>query len=145
MRQAGAEPIPDVGSNPWIRSILAAALAAGLIVAFVTPYCGVLFHCGCRLLWAGGAEHCNINNDVPPYCPFCNHGTVGAGFVRISMFGSEALAIGLAVRRNWSYVRLTILVLIVFLLSGAAAASLFAWNDGYCAPFSPCWWQYFSM
>ena len=112
---------------------------------FVTPYCGVLFHCGCRTAWAGGAEHCNINNEVPPYCPFCNHGTPGARFVRMWIIFAEALALAWALRRNWSWFRLTLLVMGVFLIAGAIGGVFFALYDGYCVPFTACWWHYYRM
>jgi hypothetical protein len=35
--------------------------------------CGLVFGCGCRSLWNGGAEACNIHAPAPPHCPWCEH------------------------------------------------------------------------
>jgi len=57
-----------------------ACFGAVLAVAqvFFVQYCDLLFDCGCRALWAGADEACNIHNPAPPHCPWClNGGTYG--------------------------------------------------------------------
>lgn len=127
------------------RTVWALTLSVGLIAVFLTPYCGLIFHCGCRQLWDGGARHCNINNELSPHCPFCNHGMTGGNLVRVSIFGAEAIALALALGRNWSWLRLTVLVPIVFLLAVAITGILFAGHDGYSIPFASSWWQYYRV
>ena len=127
------------------RTLWALTLAAGVIALFLTPYCGLIFHCGCRELWEGGAKHCNINNEFSPHCPFCNHGVTGVNLVRVSIFGAEAIALAWARGRNWSWLRLAVLVPIVFLVAVTITGILFAWRDGYAIPLASSWWQYYRM
>jgi hypothetical protein len=54
---------------------LAAALFASSL--FFLDLCGLVFSCGCRSLWSGGAAHCNIHNPSPPHCPWCAHPAAG--------------------------------------------------------------------
>ena len=127
------------------RAAWALILAVGLIAVFLTPYCGLIFHCGCGLLWEGGASYCNVHNELPPHCPFCSHGLIGANLVRISIFGAEAIALAWAIGGNWSWLRLSFLLPIVFLVAVAITGVLFAWHDGYSIPFASNWWQYYRM
>lgn len=57
------------------RSLLARiaclAFALGVTYCFFIQYCDLLFDCGCRALWAGRADNCNIHNAAPPHCPWC--------------------------------------------------------------------------
>ena len=57
------------------RSLLARiaclAFALGVTFCFFIQYCDLLFDCGCRALWAGRADNCNIHNAAPPHCPWC--------------------------------------------------------------------------
>ena len=43
------------------------------IFFFRTPYCGLMFNCGCFFGWNHDQQkiNCNVHNTVGPYCPFC--------------------------------------------------------------------------
>ncbi len=45
--------------------------AVGISYLFFIQLCDLLFDCGCRALWAGAAEHCNVHASEPPHCPWC--------------------------------------------------------------------------
>jgi len=137
--------VPFMRANVWLRGLWGFGLAIALIAVFVTPYCGLLFQCGCRPLWAGAAQFCNINHGAPPYCPFCNHGVYGYWIVRLALLGSEFLALTLALQRKRSWLALTGIALGVFVVVGAVTAGFFAIHDGYCFPFTSCWWRYYRM
>lgn len=47
------------------------AIAAGLSWLFFINFCNLVFQCGCRSLWAGAADHCNIHEAGVPHCPWC--------------------------------------------------------------------------
>ena len=53
----------------------ALALAAAFAVSsvFFIDVCGLVFGCGCRSLWAGASEACNIHHAASPHCPWCEH------------------------------------------------------------------------
>jgi hypothetical protein len=53
------------------RLALLSVLAATGV--FFTDLCGAVFGCGCRSLWNGVAEACNIHAPAPPHCPWCEH------------------------------------------------------------------------
>ena len=45
---------------------------------FFINVCDAIFTCGCRSLWNGIAEACNIHNAGPPHCPWCEYPAAGA-------------------------------------------------------------------
>lgn len=45
---------------------------AVVTAVFFINFCGWFFACGCKSLWAGAAEHCNIHNPDGPHCPWCS-------------------------------------------------------------------------
>ncbi len=57
----------------------ASALVAMVVsIVLLTPACGLLFRCGCKALWSGGAEMCNIHTGPLPACPWCSNQALGA-------------------------------------------------------------------
>jgi hypothetical protein len=110
--------------------------AAAVTAVFITPYCGFLFHCGCRQLWEGGVRYCNIYSMAGPHCPFCAHGSavfylLDAG----SIMGAQFLALAFAARRGSVLFSCAIAVM-VFLLAGGAAAWIAGSHDHYSRPSS---------
>ena len=73
-----AHPRP---AHPLTRRLLgptvALAVCAGISALFIIDYCDLLFDCGCRSLWAGAAEHCNIHDPTTRDCPWCAAGLWG--------------------------------------------------------------------
>ena len=61
-------------SRPLLARVACLAFALGITNVFFIQYCDLLFDCGCRALWAGRAEYCNIHNAAPPHCPWCLDG-----------------------------------------------------------------------
>jgi len=57
----------------------ALALAAAIAVSsvFFIDACGLVFGCGCRSLWAGASEACNVHHAAGPHCPWCAHPVAG--------------------------------------------------------------------
>ncbi|MGH9388328.1 MAG: hypothetical protein ACRD1Z_01850 [Vicinamibacteria bacterium] len=62
------------------KKALALAAAIGVSSVFFIDVCGLVFGCGCRSLWAGASEACNIHHAAGPHCPWCAH-PVAAGAV----------------------------------------------------------------
>jgi len=50
------------------------AFSLGISFVFFIQLCDLVFDCGCRALWNGAAEACNIHDPVPPHCPWCADG-----------------------------------------------------------------------
>eukprot|EP01090_Pellita_catalonica_P017997 TRINITY_DN5620_c1_g1_i1.p1 TRINITY_DN5620_c1_g1~~TRINITY_DN5620_c1_g1_i1.p1 ORF type:complete len:207 (+),score=26.30 TRINITY_DN5620_c1_g1_i1:271-891(+) len=60
--------------NVWNRFAPLILIVVGSLLlswVFITPYCGVLFRCGCTWIWDGGIEGCNIYTKHVPHCPWC--------------------------------------------------------------------------
>ena len=55
-------------------------LSSGLTAFFAFPICALLFACGCRHLFAGGAQHCELLPGavtISHACPWCALTDVG--------------------------------------------------------------------
>lgn len=51
--------------------------AAGTATAFYIDFCNLAFQCGCRSLWNGAADFCNIHHAGVRHCPWCSTGYWG--------------------------------------------------------------------
>ncbi|HSB61112.1 MAG TPA: hypothetical protein VLI67_05295 [Vicinamibacteria bacterium] len=74
--------------------ILAVLAVTGVLMFSI---CGALFRCGCRALWSGAAEHCNVHAAQGPRCPWCEHPVLGAAGFALTA-GGQVLAYVLARR-----------------------------------------------
>ena len=68
---------------------------------------------------------------------------LGYRIVRLSLLGSEWLVLTLALRRRFSWLALTGIAVGVFIVVEALVAVFFALHDGYCVPFTSCWWKHY--
>ncbi len=115
---------------PWAKIAVFAAASAVAYVFFI-DWCDFIFDCGCRPLWAGAAEHCNINNANPPHCPWCVEGGRYGG----AAFG--AIVIAQAAPAFWRGPLTLPRILLVFLafpFAGAVAGWLTGLYAGYWTP-----------
>lgn len=60
----------------WQNQHFALKLSSFLLLAAITSVfyidlCNLFFQCGCRSLWAGAAEKCNIHRAGVKHCPIC--------------------------------------------------------------------------
>jgi hypothetical protein len=75
-------------------------LAVAAVSAFLlTPVCGVLHQCGCRMPWSGGEAHCNARVAGVEHCPWCEHRALG-GLAAALILGGQLVAYRLARRRT---------------------------------------------
>jgi len=66
--------------------IIAASIALFTMSILVTPFCGLLFDCGCDWPWNGLADNCNyFTRHSHPYCPWCNNLLAGIVSVLLSI------------------------------------------------------------
>ena len=54
-----------------LLKLLALAATASASWALFINFCNLVYQCGCRSLWAGAADHCNIHTLEGPHCPWC--------------------------------------------------------------------------
>jgi hypothetical protein len=107
------------------------AFAVILTAVFITPYCGFLLHCGCRQLWQGGAQICNVHLSSGPHCPFCARGSASFYLLTCtSIVVAQFIALALAARRRGVLVSSAISIA-VFLAMGASLAWIEASHDHY--------------
>ena len=64
-------------------------LAVAAVSAFLlTPVCGVLHQCGCRMPWSGGEAHCNARVEGGKFCAECGK-PLAAAKVHCTQCGTE--------------------------------------------------------
>jgi len=72
--------------------------AAGLLslittAIFITPFCGLLFGCGCTWPWAGLADYCNLYAHHPILiCPWCKPLPIGITALGITVYMTYLVA-----------------------------------------------------
>lgn len=64
--------------------------AAAITGVFFINLCGTIFQCGCRSLWAGAAQHCNIHDPATRNCPWCEIGTAGGATIVGTILAAQA-------------------------------------------------------
>ena len=72
-----------------LRALVFAAAAFFTLVFFI-DLCGLVYQCGCRSLWAGAADHCNIHTPGVRHCPLCAGGLWVSGPVLLSTLAAQA-------------------------------------------------------
>ena len=93
-----------------------ATVIIGLIV--ITPFCGLLFDCGCSWPWAGLESNCNFHKEDAAYhCPWCEYPVAGLGSTLLAVF-SGVLAALLGLGRNGQIAMRTLEGVTVFLIVG---------------------------
>ena len=114
----------------WAKIAVFAA-ASGVAYVFFIDWCDFIFDCGCRSLWAGAAEHCNIKNASPPHCPWCiergRYGSAAFGAVVVAQAGPAFWPDPLTRSR-------ILLVFLAFPAAGALAGLLTGLYTGYWTP-----------
>lgn len=62
------------------------AVAASLITSsFFIDFCNLVYRCGCKSLWNGAAEACNIHLSRTHHCPWCSIGDGGASGIWLAV------------------------------------------------------------
>ena len=64
-------------------------IAFAVMAVLFTDWCAVVFECGCRSIWNGGAEFCNIHAAAPPHCPWCAHPILGGATAFFAALGGQ--------------------------------------------------------
>lgn len=107
---------------------VAFGLAFAVMAVLFTDWCAVVFECGCRSIWNGAAEFCNIHAAAPPHCPWCAHPLLGGATAFFAALGGQWLAVYRV--RAAAVVRLALALAAFPLLSGLAAW-VQSWVWGY--------------
>jgi hypothetical protein len=106
-------------------------VAASVTLAFFINLCNAIFRCGCRSVWAGAADHCNIHVNGVKHCPWCSHGTEAYVSVLALVLIPQFLVSWWPAPWDW---RLRLFAaLLAFPVVGLLAALAFGWFDGYWA------------
>lgn len=101
----------------------------GLIV--ITPFCGLLFDCGCSWPWAGLESNCNFYKEGAAYhCPWCEYPVAGLGSTLLAVC-SGVLAALLGLGRDGQVATRTLEGVAVFLIAGILLGWLTALFTGY--------------
>jgi len=92
-------------------------------------FCNLVYQCGCKSLWAGAAEHCNIHNPQSRHCPWCNIGTLGSAGIYAGILAVQALVVFRWRGIGW-WPR-AIFALLAFPVTGAIFAFITGLAQGY--------------
>jgi hypothetical protein len=119
-----------------------AAVTAVVVFALiaVTPFCGLMFDCGCDWPWSGLYHHCNFFDALAKLKdPWCNNVAAGA-LSMLAVFGASMFAAYRAASgRASANARFTICVLagaLTFHVVSLATGVLAALVTGYPLPFT---------
>jgi hypothetical protein len=107
------------------KSLIFAASAIVTSVFFI-DFCGAVFQCGCRPLWAGADAFCNIHHASGPHCPWCQHNPY-IGYA--AMIGAQAAISFWPSPAGWG-ARLGV-ALAAFPVLGGVAALIYGLASGY--------------
>lgn len=66
------------GARFWLGGASIWLITGSIAFAFMINLCDWIYDCGCRSLWNGAAEMCNIHDAGTPDCPWCSTGWLGA-------------------------------------------------------------------
>ena len=109
----------------WVRALVLVGVV-GVSYAFFTPFCGVMFNCGCKVLWDGAGNFCNVHNLGGPHCPFCSTGSWGKMLPRGSVWVTQAAVVLAPLNISWksslllglmAFIGTALLIGLVFLLT----------------------------
>lgn len=113
---------PSLGQR-WL--LLAAVGLPSML--WMIQLCDVIYDCGCRPLWSGAAQACNVHAAQPPHCPWCATGVWGTVLPPVAVLGTQALL----VFRSPSIRRAAVLASAAFVVVGGGVGLIFGWATGY--------------
>ena len=91
--------------------------------------CDLIFDCGCRAIWAGGAAACNIQMAGHPDCPWCSYGFWGGALPFLTIVGVQGI-VTLRPGRAGAGLRL-LMALAALAVVGGLAGVAFGLASGY--------------
>ena len=66
-------------SSGWIGGVSVLLAGAAISTIGFIDLCNMVFGCGCRSLWDGAAQDCNIHLSVGRHCPWCENPSSAGG------------------------------------------------------------------
>lgn len=110
-----------------VRAAIALLAITVTSVLFI-DFCNLVYQCGCKSLWAGAAEHCNIHHG-PKRCPWCAIGW--NGYIAVWLWIVLPQAAAALWPGSWGEARRLVVSLALFpAMGGVAAAAVGIWR-GY--------------
>ena len=74
----------------------------GLSYTFFTPFCGLMFDCGCDFLWETGGRMCNVYTSAAgSHCPFCSTGAWGKMIPRGTVWLTQTAVVLVPLNISW--------------------------------------------
>ena len=112
-----------------IGKLAVSVVAAATTYVFMINLCNLVFQCGCRSMWAGMADHCNIHTPGARHCPWCSHGQIGYSTVLALVLIPQFLVSWLPGPWGWRTRLGTALFL--FPVVGSLIGLVMGWWEGY--------------
>jgi len=89
-------------STAWWARALVLVGVIGVSYSFFTPFCGVMFDCGCTVLWETGGRMCNVYTSAAgPHCPFCSTGAWGKMIPRGTVWLTQVVVVLAPLNISW--------------------------------------------
>ena len=89
-------------STAWWARALVLVGVVGVSYTFFTPFCDVMFNCGCQVLWEAGGSLCNVHTSTAgPHCPFCATGAWGKMIPRGSVWLTQVAVVLAPLNVSW--------------------------------------------
>lgn len=116
-------------SSPPARDrLVPLAISFTVTCVFFINICDWIFDCGCRSLWAGADQFCNVHVAESRHCPFCSRGVPGYAAVVMAVALPQ---FAVAFWSGWGTIaRIVGCVLLVPAAMFAVGLPL-GWYDGY--------------
>jgi hypothetical protein len=108
------------------------ALSAIVTSVFFIDFCGLVFQCGCRSLWAGADAQCNIHHAGVRHCPWCAIGLAGSVGIWTAIVAAQAAVVFWV--RNVPLIVSTVLAFLTFPVAAGLLAIATGLATGYWKP-----------
>lgn len=112
-----------------MRTAVFCGVALVLSSVLFINLCNLVYQCGCKSLWDGADEHCNVHAKHGRHCPFCSHGNFGYGVIFSAILFPQ-FGVAYAARRRSPVQQLTA-TLVSFPMFFGIVAFVVGLMDGY--------------
>jgi len=129
------EPVAFLGAF-WRRNHklgLSLLLSFSATFLLLLPFCNLMYGCGCKPLWAGGVDSCNLHQADVPLCPWCatSDPVVAASPFILILIGQSVSLTYFHRKRNATFGALLLVGLLTFVLLGALHGYVLKMNLEY--------------
>ncbi|MFQ5770636.1 MAG: hypothetical protein ACE5HX_08875 [bacterium] len=115
------------------KFVVVSVFSAMFTAIFITPFCSLMYRCGCTFLWAGAADYCNIYQAGRHHCPWCqSQNPFLISLPGLIIISGQLFSLYFFTRKwKLSYLKLIVFGVFSFLVFGAAVGYVYKWYFDY--------------